>query len=190
MRASAIASVRPFGPTSAPFFASIARLRPAPAVDPSPASLVITQDHPERSVDADALESLIRHVVDAEGARLASLSVVLSDHATVRRLNREYLDHDYDTDVLSFSLRGGPDASADEASDGSVVDGEVYVDLDTAAERCAEFDATFEAEAQRYAVHGVLHLLGYDDATPEGQSTMRALEDRYLQASPHAQSDA
>ena len=58
----------------------------------------------------------------------------------------------------------------------------MYVDLDTAAERHEEFDTTFEREAYRYVVHGVLHLLGYDDATEDGQQTMRALEDEYVEA--------
>lgn len=102
------------------------------------------------------------------------MSVVLSDHETVRRLNQSYLDHDYNTDVLSFSLR--------EDDDAADVEGEVYVDLDTAAERHDEFDTTFEREAYRYVVHGVLHLLGYDDKTEEGQQTMREKEDQYLDA--------
>jgi rRNA maturation RNase YbeY len=54
------------------------------------------------------------------------------------------------------------------------------VDLDTAAERHDEFDTTFEREAFRYAVHGVLHLLGYDDASDAERTAMRETEDRYL----------
>ncbi len=95
------------------------------------------------------------------------------DHAAVLALNRRHLGHDYLTDVLSFSL-------VDEDDPPGAVEGEVYVDLDTAAERCAEFGATFEQEAARYAVHGLLHLIGYDDATAEGRAAMRACEDRYL----------
>lgn len=88
-------------------------------------------------------------------------------------LNREYLDHDYHTDVLAFDLSG---------SEPDVVEGEVYVDLDTAQERHDEFDATFETEAYRYAVHGTLHLIGYDDADDADAATMRTLEDHYLDA--------
>lgn len=143
-------------------------------------SLTIQQVHPSRQVDEEALDRLIRHVVDAEGGRLVHLSVVCTDHETVRSLNVSYLDHDYDTDVLSFSLGDAP-----ERDDGAV-EGEIYVDLDTAAERHEEFDATFEEEARRYVVHGLLHLLGYDDQTPSGQETMRALENQYLNAPPPA----
>ncbi|MFB6229766.1 MAG: rRNA maturation RNase YbeY [Salinibacter sp.] len=142
-----------------------------------PNSLSIEQDHPSQTLDEPVLEEVIRHVLAAEDATLVHLSVVLTDHATVRRLNRSYLDHDYHTDVLSFSLR-----NETSASDSLVVEGEVYVDLDTARERCEEFSATFEREACRYVIHGLLHLLGYDDATESGQETMRRREDEYLQA--------
>lgn len=139
--------------------------------------LSIEQDHPSRTLDASTLEQVIRHVLAAEEATLVHLSVVLTDHATVRRLNQSYLDHDYNTDVLSFSLRDEP-----ALTDAPVVEGEVYVDLDTAAERHDEFDTSFEREAYRYVVHGLLHLLGYDDATESGRETMRQKEDQYLDA--------
>ena len=136
--------------------------------------LLIENTHPSLAVDEAALDRLVRQVIDAEGSTLRYLGLILTDHDTVHHLNRTYLGHDYRTDVLSFNL-------ADEGEDG-VVDGEVYVDLDTAAERHAEFGAGFEAEARRYVIHGLLHLLGYDDATPGQKAAMQALEDRYLGA--------
>ncbi len=143
--------------------------------DPDPTGeLSIEHAHPRLRVDEALLEGLVRHVVAHENGRLRTLTVVLADHETVLELNRAYLDHDYHTDVLSFSL-------ADEDEPG-LVDGEVYVDLDTAAERHDEFGSSFEEEACRYVVHGLLHLLGYDDATGEGKSAMHLLEDRYLAA--------
>lgn len=146
-----------------------------------PTSLSIEQDHPFRSLNDETLRQVICHVLDAEGATLLHLSVVLSDHDTVRRLNRSYLEHDYNTDVLSFSLRDGPDPAGLDA-DENAVEGEIYVDLDTAAERHADFDTSFAREAYRYVIHGVLHLVGYDDATASAQETMREKEDQYLAA--------
>ncbi len=146
-----------------------------------PEPLSIEQDHPSRQINAETLRRLIHHVVAAEGASLVHLSLVLTDHETVRHLNRSYLEHDYDTDVLSFSLREGPTPSTPSEDDDGV-EGEVYVDLDTAAERHDEFDTSFEHEAYRYVVHGLLHLIGYDDAQPSGQATMREKETQYLEA--------
>ena len=144
-------------------------------MDPYPEPISVQHDHPSRTVDEDTVVGLIRHVLEAEGASPVHVSVVLSDHDTVRRLNAAYLDHDYNTDVLSFPLR-------EDSSSSDTAEGEVYVDLDTAAERHGEFDTTFEREVYRYVVHGVLHLLGYDDATDEGQQAMRTREDEYLDA--------
>ncbi len=135
-------------------------------------ALEIVQVHPSRRLPNALLRRLVQVVLDGEQAHLRYLSLVLADHATVRALNRVYLGHDYDTDVLSFPL----------SEESGVVEGEIYVDLDTAAERHAEFGATFTQEACRYVVHGLLHLLGYDDATPETRARMHQREDHYLQA--------
>ncbi|RMF64358.1 MAG: rRNA maturation RNase YbeY, partial [Bacteroidetes bacterium] len=120
------------------------------------------------------LDRLVRRVLDGEGIAWHYVGVILTDHATVLDLNRAYLHHDYLTDVLSFNLSGPDDA---------LLTGEVYVDLDTAAERHAEFGVTFEEEVFRYVVHGLLHLAGYEDATPAEKAAMHALEDRYLAGS-------
>lgn len=145
------------------------------AAPDSPPALDIAQAHPTRSLDEDTLTTLIQRVTEGEGFEIRALGIVLADRDTVHRLNREFLGHDYPTDVLSFSL------DEDAAADG-LIDGEVYVDLDTAAERAPEFGTTFEGEARRYVVHGLLHLMGYDDATDAERAAMREREDRYLGA--------
>lgn len=134
------------------------------------AALHIEHTHPDLALEEPALRTLIHHILAAEECTLHRLNVVLADHDTVLALNREYLNHDYITDVLSFDL-----------SDSSeYVEGDIYVDLDTAAERHDEFGASFAQEATRYVVHGLLHLIGYTDRTPEERATMRTLENRYL----------
>ena len=138
-----------------------------------PAGLEVHNAHPDRQLDEARVRAVVEAVCRGEDVTVASLNVVLGDHALVHDLNREWLGHDYETDVVSFVL--DPDAQ-----DGGVIDGEVYVDLDTAAERAPEFDATPEHEALRYVAHGVLHLVGHDDATDDQRDAMRALEDRYL----------
>ena len=145
---------------------------PAGDEPPSP-GLQIEIVHPDRTVERELVETVVDRVIDGEGASIEYLGIILADRETVLDLNQRYLDHDYVTDVLSFPLR-----EADEESD--TIEGEIYVDLDTAAERAPEFDATFEEETCRYVIHGLLHLLGYDDRTDDGQEVMRELEGRYL----------
>ncbi len=140
-----------------------------------PDGLEIHQAHPSLRLDADRLRAVVEAVCVGEGVRIGSLGVVLGDHGLVHDLNREWLGHDYETDVVSFVLD-------EEAQARGEIDGEVYVDLDTAAERAPEFDATMSHEALRYVAHGLLHLVGHDDATDDERAAMRALEDRYLTA--------
>ena len=143
--------------------------------DAGDAAVEVHAEHAALRVDESAVRRVVGAVCTGEGVVIESLGVILASHALVYELNREWLGHDYETDVVSFSLD-------DTALARRALDGEVYVDLDTAAERAPEFGATMEAEALRYVVHGVLHLAGYDDATDEGRAAMRALEDRYLAA--------
>ena len=146
---------------------------PEPEPNAHAAGLEIHAAHPTRQLDAAHVEAAVEAVCAGEHVHIASLSVVLADRETVWTVNREWLQHDTPTDVVSFVLD-------EEAQARGEIDGEIYVDLDMAAERADEFDATPEHEALRYVVHGLLHLVGYDDATDEERAAMRQLEDRYL----------
>lgn len=133
-------------------------------------SLDVVIQHPSLAIDAERCRRVLTLVFEGEEIEVASVTLVLADHATVHELNRSYLQHDYETDVLAFRY----------SDDGEPLEGEIYVDLDTAAERHREFGATFEQEALRYAVHGALHLAGYSDTDSDGKKEMHELEDRYL----------
>ena len=139
---------------------------------PTSSPLEVAYTHTSLTLDESAIHKLVAFVCTGEQFTLDTLSIVLADHQTVRELNVSYLQHDYNTDVLSFPFN---DPVASKA-----VDGEVYVDLDTAQERCAEFGVTFEEEAYRYIIHGLLHLMGYLDDTAAGKAAMKSREDHYL----------
>ena len=102
---------------------------------------------------------------DAAVAR-TEISVALVDDPTIHQLNRQYLDHDYATDVLSFLFQRDRDS----------LEGEVIVSADTAASRAAEFGWTGAEELLLYVIHGALHLVGYDDGTSDERAKMRARE--------------
>jgi len=118
--------------------------------------------------DHARLDCLARLVFAGEGLSFSSVGIVFANHAAVLELNKEWLGHDWHTDVISFLLEEDP------------IEGEVYIDVETAQERHAEFEVTVQEELERYAVHGMLHLCGHDDATDEQRDAMRALEDHYL----------
>lgn len=94
------------------------------------------------------------------------ISIVLCDDPFIRSLNLEYRGLDKPTDVLSFA-QGDPDEGW-----GSTL-GDVVISLDTADRQAAAAGWTLDSEVVLLAVHGVLHLLGYDDATTEGAVEMR-----------------
>ena len=108
-------------------------------------------------------------VLQDEGCAANSLGVILTGDAEVRRLNDQYRGASYDTDVLSFAL-----------GDGATVDGEVYVNVDFAERHHQSYGASFSDEVCRYVIHGLLHLIGYDDSGPESAKVMREKEDFYL----------
>lgn len=142
-----------------------------------PTTLLVETTHEKRTFDHDHLKQLVQYLTEKENRSLRYLSVILADHETILELNQDFLEHDYFTDVISFPLGGEENEKT--------VEGEIYVDLDTAAERAPEFETTFAEEVRRYVIHGLLHLLGYTDKTEDGKALMRRLEDKYLAAVPY-----
>jgi len=132
--------------------------------------VTIEVEHATLSVDPELCRRALLHVFKTEKVKVDQVTLVQSNHEFVRQLNREYLGHDIETDVLSFRY----------SENDSLIDGEIYVDLDTALQRCDEFGASFEAEVLRYAIHGALHLTGLADDTAESKAAMHALENRHL----------
>lgn len=122
-------------------------------------------------LDEARLRDAVAAVLAEEGPPAATVSVAVVDDPTIHRLNRQYLQHDYPTDVLSFAL----DAS------GEALDGEIIVSAETARAQGAQFGWGAEDELLLYAIHGALHLVGYDDLDPNEAARMRAAEARYLE---------
>ncbi|MGQ9488652.1 MAG: rRNA maturation RNase YbeY [Armatimonadota bacterium] len=135
-------------------------------------AIVNQQPYPlKRSWIRKAISLLLRQ----EGWDRGAVSIVLTDDEQVRLLNRTYRGKDEPTDVLSFSLR-------ETSSDETAIDlaqlgeepplGEVYISVPTAQRQAERGGRTLEEEVAFLAVHGVLHLLGYEDETQEGYEQM------------------
>ena len=114
----------------------------------------------------------LQHVLRAEGVASFTVSVALVDDRHIRRLNRRYLKHDYATDALSFRL--------DDPAAGEALSGEIIVSAERACAVAARRHADPEAELLLYAVHGCLHLVGYDDQAPRKARAMHAREAELL----------
>lgn len=125
-------------------------------------------------VEPARVEAAVRHVLRAEGVEAAEISIALVGDDEIASLNEEYLSHDGPTDVISFALN--------EAGEPPL--GDVYVGVEQALRQAAEYGATPAEEVLRLAVHGTLHVLGYDH--PEGAdragSEMFARQEELLRA--------
>jgi len=104
------------------------------------------------------------------------ISLVLCDDPTIQELNRRFLNHNYPTDVLSFLLSEGEGTSKDKKG----LSGEIIISVETAERNAKRYRQTLESELIRLAIHGTLHLLGYDDNTQQQRKLMRRKEGKYL----------
>lgn len=108
-------------------------------------------------------------VAGSEMKKIGEIAVIFcSDHYIID-INRRYLGHDYFTDIITFDY-----------TEGDKLSGDLFISIDTVKENAALYGADFATELNRVIVHGLLHLIGYDDHTPEQTAQMRAKEDYYL----------
>lgn len=119
--------------------------------------------------DPDGLAAWLMAVADEEDKPFYSVNFIFCSDEYLRQVNIRYLDHDYFTDVITFPM-GEP----------GEVNGDIFISSDRVRENAAANGVPFGHELCRVMVHGVLHLAGYGDKTPEETQLMREKEDFYL----------
>jgi probable rRNA maturation factor len=135
-------------------------------------SIHITNRQKSLPLDRRRLRAAVRAVLHDAGVCDAEISVAVVDDPAIAVLHGRYLDDPTPTDVLSFVL---------ERSE-TRLEGEVVASADTARSLAAKYKSTPHDELLRYVIHGTLHLVGYDDATPRQRAVMRTKERKYLRA--------
>ena len=115
------------------------------------------------------VEKNIEKLVTNENRILGDVNYILCSDAYLLDINRQYLNHDYYTDVISFDY-----------CEENVISGDIFISVDTVADNAKEYGTTFENELKRVMIHGVLHFVGYNDKSDEESKTMRAKENQYL----------
>ncbi len=133
-------------------------------------TIEINNDQASLVVDEERLRQAVENVLAAGGIAAGEVSVAIVDDPTIHRLNVEFLQHDYPTDVLSFLLE----------REGNRLEGEVIASADTAIRNAEKYGWPPADELLLYVIHGTLHLVGFDDATDELQAVMRAAEAEHL----------
>ena len=130
-----------------------------------------TQDCSSRFSGRRKTTDWIRRTAKAEGHRTGDITVVFCSDTALLEINRRYLSHDYYTDIITFDYTD---------TEKKIISGDLMISIDTVRANAQTFGVPFENELARVIIHGVLHLLGYGDKTPEEEAHMHALEDKYL----------
>jgi len=105
-----------------------------------------------------------------EGKKLAELRYIFVSDERLLEINREFLRHDFYTDIITFPL----------SVPRQPIVGEIYISVDRVKENARDFGSTIKKELHRVILHGALHLCGYGDKTPREEKKMRQMEEKYL----------
>lgn len=111
----------------------------------------------------------IKTVCISESKRLGDIAFIFCSDDYILDVNVEYLGHDYYTDIITFDY-----------CEGDRISGDLFISIDSVRDNAEHFGVDFETELNRVMVHGVLHLIGYDDHSDEDIKMMRAKEDYYI----------
>jgi rRNA maturation RNase YbeY len=119
-----------------------------------------------------ALKSFIEKRVKKEGYTIDSLTYVFCSDKYLLKINKDFLSHDYYTDIISFDLSEVP---------GQLI-GEVYISVDRVKDNAKTHGTSLKEELHRVIFHGALHFCGYKDKKPTDAKKMRQMEDAWLSA--------
>ena len=111
----------------------------------------------------------ICNIVEEEKYKLNNISIVFTNDDYLLKINKQYLKHDYYTDIITFDY-----------SENKIISGDIFISIDRVTENSVTFKTPFLNELHRVIIHGILHLIGYNDHTPLEKQTMRNKENYYL----------
>ena len=111
----------------------------------------------------------LNSISNNEGKKIESLSFLFVDDEEMLKYNKKYLQHESYTDIITFDY-----------CEKNRVNGDLFISIDRVKDNAKSFNSSIENELHRVMIHGILHLCGYKDKTPEDQNVMSAKEDFYL----------
>ena len=118
--------------------------------------------------------SWLKLVAESEIKKLGNINIIFCSDNYILDVNVKYLGHDYFTDIITFDY-----------CEKDILSGDLFISIDTVRDNAEFYKTEFNDELNRVIVHGLLHLIGYDDHTPEEQKIMREKENYYLELRNH-----
>lgn len=127
------------------------------------------EDVADLHLDKRKLKNWITSTIKEEGKKAGELSFIFCSDPYLLEINKQYLDHDYFTDIITFDY-----------VEGNLVSGDIFVSVDRVSENADTFGISFSEELNRILIHGVLHLCGFADKLSQEKEIMTQKEDFYL----------
>lgn len=115
------------------------------------------------------LNKWIKETITSEGKKSGDISFIFCSDAYLLEINKQYLNHDYFTDIITFDY-----------VENNIISGDIFISCDRVRENALEFNTDFDNELSRIIIHGVLHLLGFKDKNKNDKLLMTQKEDFYL----------
>ncbi len=117
-----------------------------------------------------ALNTWIENTIQSENHTLVSINYIFCSDAHLLQVNRDYLNHDYYTDIITF----------DNSESEQELESDIFISIDRVEDNAFDNNTDFTSEIHRVMIHGVLHLIGYNDKSSEEKKEMREKENAYL----------
>ena len=122
------------------------------------------------NVDKRSVHKLVKLISDDLAVKINSLEFNFVSQDTIVLINKEYLRHNYRTDIITF----------DYSAEKNKLDGEIFISLRDALENSKKYRVSVDNELLRLIIHGILHLIGFDDVTADKRKRMKVVEDRMV----------
>jgi rRNA maturation RNase YbeY len=111
----------------------------------------------------------LEEIILSEAKKIGDINYVFCDDDYLLKINQDYLQHDYYTDIITF-----------DSVKGKTISGEIFVSLQRISDNASTLSKNYEEELRRVLAHGILHLCGYKDKTEDEETEMRRKEDFYI----------
>ena len=131
---------------------------------------IINDYNPKLTYNLNSFKKITKKILNDFNVKDINLSIILSNKNLLNKLKKDYFNLDHFTDVIVFNLE-------DENED---IDGEIYISIDDVLSNSKKYLKTFDNEFKRVLIHGILHLLGFEDSNKKQKQEMTKLEEKYI----------